>query len=211
MKRIDTPRGPIYVWAPPGASRAAAVVYVHGYYDTAAQAIEKHRLAEQFSKSGRRVTFLVPEAPTGSGQTVHFPDLSAILKAAGLPASTKVVAVAHSGGYRTVRQWLSHPGLRHLILLDAVYAGLLDFEAWGRQPGHTMDVVGQDTATSSLVLAKAVGAPYTPAAAHMGIVTDGVLIPRLIGRAPLPGAGAGGLVAIAVATFVAWGLFKVIS
>jgi hypothetical protein len=209
MRRIDTTRGPIYTWAPSGAAHDVAVVYVHGYYDTAASAIEKHQLVEQFARSGKRVAFLVPEAPVGNGHAVSFPDLSELLRLAGLPASTKVVAAAHSGGYRTILGWLKHPGLRHLVLLDAAYGGLPQLEAWGKLPGHTLDIVGKDTAAASLALAKATGSRYTPASSHMGIVTDGKLIPALIARAPLPGAGRGLAVALAIAT-VAWGAWRLL-
>lgn len=208
MRRIDTTRGPIYAWAPAGVARDAAVVYVHGYYDTAASAIEKHQLADQFARSGKRVTFLVPEAPSGNAQAVHFPDLGELLRLAGLPASTKVVGVAHSGGYRTILGWLKHPGLRHLILLDAVYGGEPQLQNWGSVRGHTLDIVGEDTAAASKRLAAATGSPYTQAASHMGIVTDGKLIPRLIARAPLPGASRG--LAVALALLLGWGAWRLL-
>lgn len=207
MKRVDTPRGPIFAWVPTGASRRAVVVYVHGYGNTAASAVGEHQLEAQFQRAGKRVPFLVPEAPSSSAQAVNFPDLGELLAAVGL-GGAQVVGVAHSGGYRTILTWLKNPALRHLILLDAVYAGAPQLEAWAAQPGHTLDIVGQDTATASRALATATRSPYTAAASHMGIVTEGTLIPRLIARAPLPGGGAGLAVGILVA--VGWGLWRLL-
>lgn len=211
MRRIDTPRGPLYVWAPPGATKAGVVVYVHGFRNTAESAIREHRLQEQFERAGKRVPFVVVEAPTGSGQQVVFPDLSEVLAAAGVPQASAVTAVAHSGGYSTVLRWLKHPSLRHVILLDAVYGGSGQFETWAKTPGkwgkHTLELVGYDTRLASKALAEATGSPYHAASSHMGIVTEGRFIPMLVGRAPLPGAGAGAAVA-AVMVMLAWGLWR---
>jgi hypothetical protein len=209
VDRIDTPLGPIFRWAPQGASRQAVVVYVHGYNDTAEQALAKHKLVEQFARSGKRVPFLVPEAPTSNQQAVRFVNLPELLASAGIPASTPVVAVAHSGGYRTLLPWLSSSNLRHLVLLDAVYGGRAQFETWAKKPGHSLDIVGQDTAAQSQALAKATSSPYTPASSHMGIVTDGKLIPQLLSRAPIPTGGAK-TVALAVAAFIGWGLWRLL-
>lgn len=207
MQRLDTPRGPVYRWTPTGAAPDAVVVYVHGHRDTAASAVQNHDLEQQFQRSGRRATFLVPEAPSGSGQTVHFPDLPELLRLAGQPPTAQVVAVAHSGGYRTVLGWLRAPQLRHIILLDAVYGGSPSFEAWAQAPGHTLDIVGQDTAAASKRLATATGSPYQDHRSHMGIVLEGKIIPALLRRAPLPGA-LGGLIATALVAFVGWGAWR---
>jgi hypothetical protein len=185
------------------------VVYVHGYYDTAASAIAKHQLEAQFARSARRATFLVPEAPAGNGQPVNFPELGAVLAAAGVPATAQVIALAHSGGYRTVLGWLKHPALRHLVLLDAVYGGSPQFQAWAKTPGHTLDIVGQDTAAASKQLAAATGAPYTAASSHMGIVTEGKLIPALIARAP-GGTMTAGLLSWALAAGLALGAWRLL-
>lgn len=199
----------MYVWTPRGASRDHVVVYVHGFYDTATSAIEKHHLERQFAASGKRVPFVVVEAPTAPGQQVRFPDLSEVLVLAGLPATATVTAVAHSGGYSTVLRWLAAPNLNHVILLDAVYGGAQAFETWAKKPGHSLAIVGFDTADASQRLAQATGSPYTAAHSHMGIVTDGVIIPRLLAQAPLPGAGIGGM-AFAILGIVAWGAWRLL-
>jgi hypothetical protein len=178
MKRIDTPRGPIFVR--PGASDVA-VVYVHGYYDTAESAIRKHKIPEQVKSPA---TLIIPEAPKGNSQGVHFPSLDELVLAAGVPGA-KVMALGHSGAYRTLRPWLSSSRLKHVVLLDALYAGSKEFEGWARQPGHQIDIVGQDTASASRSLASKLGVPYYPAKSHMGIVKDGVFIPQFIASSKL--------------------------
>jgi hypothetical protein len=199
---------PLHIWKAPGAGNAVAI-YVHGYYDTVESALRKHRLVDQFKKSGRAATFLVPEAPGGSSDYVRWPDLQALLEAAGVPNADPVVAVGHSGAHRTLRKWLKHPRLRHLILLDALYGGYDQFLNWGKQPGHTMQVVGHDTARASYQLAEAVGAPYHQAPrGHMAIVEDGKWIPELLARSPLPGAFPWGLALGGAAIFVAWRLLR---
>lgn len=211
MDRLATANGPLYVWFPPGSSRDAAVVYVHGFYDSAASAIRDHHLQEQFAASGLKVPFLVPEAPQGKGEPVRFPSLPQLLGYAGLPLNTPVIAVAHSGGYRTVANWLGTPSLKHIILLDAAYGNLPQFTAWGQQPGHSMALVGQDTAQASKTLAARVKAPYYDGQTHMGIVISEGWIAKLLKAAPvlaLANLRAMGIaVAIAAAGYAAWRLW----
>lgn len=164
----------------PGASDVA-VVYVHGYYDTAASSIDKYKIPEQIRTDA---TLIIPEAPKGNSQSVHFPDLDELVLAAGVP-NASVMALGHSGAYRTLRPWLKSSRLKHVVLLDALYAGSKEFEAWARVPGHQIDIVGQDTASASRSLASKLGVPYYPAKSHMGIVKDGVFIPKFIASSKL--------------------------
>jgi len=207
--RIETPKGPIHVFRPPGAGSRAAVVYVHGYYDTADSAVAKHQLEQQFTASGRDATFIVPEAPLGNEDAVKFPDLAELLRLAGAAGAAPVVVIAHSGGYRTVLPWLASPAVRHVILLDALYGGSEAFKAWGQRGTNTMDLVGYDTADASRQLADALGQPYHQATGHMSIVTDGLWIPKTLRAAPLAGIGGVFMTALLVG-FVAWGAWRLL-
>lgn len=154
--RIAGPSGPIHVWIPPGyrPERAGIALYVHGYYTDVDTAWTKHRLAEQFRASGRDALFIAPEAPRGAAQGVHYPDLEALLLevriAAGLTRPWgPVVAMVHSGGYRTALRWLDSRQLDQVILLDALYGGEEAFVDFARSRrghgGNALMVVGADT------------------------------------------------------------------
>lgn len=157
--RIKTEAGAVHVWIPPGYHRATAgtVVYVHGYYTDADGAWRDHKLAEQFKASGQNAIFIVPDAPSGNGEQVHWPALADLRKAVNranirLPDGP-VVVVGHSGAYRTVMKWVDHRLVTQVILLDALYGGeqaFAEFIATGKRAAQRrMIVVGSDTATES--------------------------------------------------------------
>lgn len=217
--RIEAATGPIHVWTPPGASsRRGTVLYVHGYGTTADDAMGRYRLEEQFLDSGLDATFVVPEAPRSRYDPVRFPSLAALLdevRRHTMLGTGPVVAVGHSGAFRTLVHWLSDPRLSHIILLDALYGRYDDFLKWGRDPSHRLTVVvGPDTTPPSERLVKALGGrvlariptdvrPYWfdrvigmhSQYSHMGLVSNDVVIPvllrrtmiaRLGGRSPVP-------------------------
>lgn len=184
LRELGTEPG--FLWTPSGVAHSGAVVYVHGYGDTAKSALSKHRLEAQFSASGLMVPFIIPEAPSDAGSRVVSANLEDLLMAAGLRRGTPTAAVVHSGGYRTLLRWLSSPALKHIILLDAAYGGLGELREWAKRSGHSMQIVGHDTAANSRQLAKDTGSPYLDAKSHMGIVTEGELIPALLRRSPIP-------------------------
>jgi hypothetical protein len=149
-------KGSVHVWRPPGYRRKSAgiVLYVHGYHITGDQSWTIHHLAEQFKASRQNALFLVVDGPTSREDKVRFPDLSRLLQTVGqatrltLPRG-HVVAIGHSGGFRTLVEWLSYKWLDHLILLDALYANEKVFEAWlttaEKASWHRMFLVGNDT------------------------------------------------------------------
>ena len=157
--RIESEKGAVHVWVPPGYDRATAgtVVYVHGYHTDADGAWKDHDLAAQFKKSRQNAMFIVPDAPSGKDEQVHWPALADLRKAVSrgnirLPDGPTVV-MGHSGAYRTVMQWVDHKLVQQVILLDAMYGGESKFDEFistgKRAHNHKLIVVGSDTATES--------------------------------------------------------------
>jgi hypothetical protein len=162
--RIATDEGAVHVWVPPGYDRATAgtVVYVHGYYTDADGAWRDHKLARQFRASRQNAIFIVPDAPAGNGEDVHWPALADLRRAVHranikLPDGPTIV-MGHSGAFRTVMKWVDHKLVQQVILLDALYGGesaFDDFIATGKRAGnHKLVVVGSDTAEKSQTFVK---------------------------------------------------------
>jgi hypothetical protein len=229
--RLSTAHGPVHVWIPASGGGDGVVVYVHGYYDTADSAWSKYALGNQFAASGQNAIFIVPEAPAGSSDPVSWSDLSQLLAAvegelgARLPGD--VTAMGHSGAYRTILGWLSNPRVKHVTLLDALYAGVPNFVTWGNMPGHTMDIVttpaGGTLANASVAvsalqdLARRSSLPLDSQAlaaknvyvasnlAHMALVTPPTsLIPEFLRRASSGGLGMGAVLALALVGLAFW-------
>lgn len=218
--RLRTPHGPVHVWTPPGyrPETAGIVVYVHGYYTSVDRAWRNHRLAEQLAASGRNALFIVPEAPARAAQDVRWHGLGALVLevAAALPHPRPpgpVVAVGHSGAYRTLLEWLDDPLLAHIILIDGLYAHeqpFLDWLARPRAPARRLTMVAIDTLRWSALMADRVPDTRTldwipedpgdvPADVrdarllhihaqhgHMDLVTQGTTIPVLLRMTNIP-------------------------
>lgn len=156
--RLETDKGPVHVWRPPGFDprTAGILLYVHGYYVTADEAWEHHRLAEQFRASQRNAVFIVPEAPTSIPDRVRWADPEALFEAIRTQADIAlpqgpVSAVGHSGAFRTLLGWLGSPRLEQIILLDGLYNAEDMFLAWLKSDpkppsGRRMVIVGFETA-----------------------------------------------------------------
>ncbi len=162
--RIVSEKGAVHVWVPPGYDRATAgtVVYIHGYYTDADGAWKDHDLAAQFKKSRQNAMFIVPDAPAGKEERVHWPALTDLRKAVSrgnirMPDGPTIV-MGHSGAYRTVMQWVDHKVVQQVILLDALYGGESKFDEFistgKRANNHKLIVVGSDTASESKDFAK---------------------------------------------------------
>jgi hypothetical protein len=218
--RLVTQDGVLHVWRPGNysARSAATILYVHGYYTDVDGAWRAHQLARQFRQSGRNALFIAPEAPSGGPQDVQFKDLGALLQTVtrlsgqAIPAGP-VIAVGHSGAYRTLALWLAWPELREVVLLDAMYWNEPQFEAWAARapdgPVKKLVVVGYETAVRSeafcgrfLTVARRNDIPRRLADFtrwerqaellyiqsqddHMALVTQGRVIPVLL-QLPLP-------------------------
>jgi hypothetical protein len=135
--RLDTGNGPVHVWLPAGydPDRAGVVVYVHGYRTDADRAWSEHFLAEQFGASGRNAVFIVPEAPTGPHRSRTWRRLGDLLDTVfeqtdlSRPGG-ELVAMGHSGAYRTLVSWLGYSELDTVISLDTMYGVERYFADW---------------------------------------------------------------------------------
>lgn len=211
--RITTPHGPVHVWRPEGYDEATAaiVVYVHGYYADVDTAWAEHRLPAQFARAGVNALFIACEAPTTEYEPVRWLSLADLLMTVRrrldlvLPDGP-VVAVAHSGGFRTIEWWLPNRGLDTVVLVDAAYGDTRLFWRWVRASrAHRLIDVGDDTRQATDWLHRWLpetvavedfappGATVLPAAAqharvvyarstvgHMALVTGGVALPLLL-------------------------------
>lgn len=137
--RLETERGPVHVWTPPDydPATAATIVFVHGYFVTIDEAWRDYRLPQQFALSGVNAMFVAPQSPTGKRDALVWPSLSALLRTVkdgvdvAMPSS-RLVAIGHSGAYRTLANWLPNEALDTIVLLDALY-GDYRFLPWAKQ------------------------------------------------------------------------------
>ena len=207
--RIEPDRGAVHLWLPPGyrSETAGIALYVHGYYTDIDKAWKQHRLAEQFRASRRNALFIAPEAPDGLGQKVFWPELGDLLLEVRRQTGLRrpwgpVVAMVHSGGYRTAAAWLDDHMLDDLVLLDAMYGEEAAFRDWMRAPRHHLVVVGADTLRWTEPFAREQRLPSLDAipddptapgsiylrsgVGHMDLVTSGRAIPVLYRMTRLP-------------------------
>lgn len=206
-------KGPVHVWRPLSyrAQGASIVIYLHGFFSSADSAFFEHRLATQFRDSGRNAIFIVPEVPSWRTDPIFWDDLDSLLKQVFERTKLKrpdgpIMVVAHSGAYRNTVEWLSHPGLKQVVLLDALYGGDKEFQTWLETtmvPNKQLVFVGFETAQRidwflrmHPTAVKLDDVPYLydrmPKANapviyfssdrfdHMAIVTDGRVLPYLL-------------------------------
>jgi hypothetical protein len=209
--RLDTPRGVVHVWLPPNydPATAATVVFVHGYKTDLETMWTGAQLPQQFAHSQVNAMFIVPEAPSAKLVPMVWPSLDALLKT--VTAGTKqplpkgrVVAMGHSGAYRTIVLWLANQRLGTIVLLDGAYGELDRFAEWVRasrahrfiniayetqpfsdfmhqsMPG-TLQVVGLPDAIDFDDTARAARVLYVRTdVGHWPLVTAGVAIPAAL-------------------------------
>jgi uncharacterized MAPEG superfamily protein len=151
--RIATAHGPIHVWVPRGYNpkRAELVLYVHGFYTNVDEAWDEHHLPYQFAASAIDAMFVACEAPAGLEEAVSWPELEPLLAAVeagiGQPRpKRRIVALGHSGAYRTLLGWLADTNLDTVILLDAAYGEIESYKNWvNASTKHRLIDVGDDT------------------------------------------------------------------
>jgi hypothetical protein len=211
--RLDTERGPVHVWTPANydAATAATVVFVHGYFVSVDEAWADYRLPHQFALSGINAMFIAAQAPMAKRDSLVWPSLSALVRTVkdsvdvAMPTK-RLVAVGHSGAYRTLANWLPNESLDTVVLLDALY-GEYRFMPWARDSKTNRLVnIAYETDRYSDVMhrylpstVKLEGLPaegfpdarilYTKTdVGHWQLVTDGVALPlalRAIGVEPV--------------------------
>lgn len=129
-------KGAVHVWRPRSYKPATAVtvIYLHGFYTDVDRAVLEHQLFTQFRDSGRNALFIVPEARSGRTDPVFWPDLPALLQVVERRARVKppprLVVVGHSGGYKTIVDWLDHERLEQVMLIDGLYGNDDEFHRW---------------------------------------------------------------------------------
>lgn len=134
--RLTTPHGPLHVFTPAGYDPATAslVVFIHGYATTVDEAWNAYKLQKQFAAAKLDAMFVAIEAPSTDGDQVVWSDFSelrdTLAKVDGFPTRGRVIAVAHSGGYRTVDEWLPESAVDTIVLLDAGYSALESYADW---------------------------------------------------------------------------------
>lgn len=136
-QRLVTSHGAAHVWRPDRyeARRAGVVVYVHGYWANVDQAWNDHRLAEQFRDAERNALYVVIDSCAEDAEDVYWKDLSGLLKEVRRLSKNPIpdgplVAIAHSGGYRTLLTWLDEKRLTQIVLLDGMYNNQERFAEW---------------------------------------------------------------------------------
>jgi len=214
--RLETEHGAVHVWAPADydAATAATIVFVHGYWIDVDEAWTSYRLAQQFALSGINALFIAPDAPAAKWARIAWPSLPELMRtvagnvAVAMPAG-RLVAVGHSGAYRTLAAWLATPALDTVVLLDALYTefGLLPWMRASKQ--HRLVNIVYETGRFSNYLHRRLpgtrrvdglphsGLPDAPIlyvrtdVGHWPLVTDGVALPlalRAIGVPPVASA-----------------------
>ncbi len=143
--------GPVHVWRPRTYRRdtAVTVVYLHGFYTDVDRAMLEHQLPTQFRDSARNALFIVPETRSWRSDPVLWRDLEALLSSVEKRTKLErpkggVVVVAHSGGYRTVVEWLSNERVEKVVLVDGLYGNEDEFLKWA-SGGRQLVLVGFDT------------------------------------------------------------------
>lgn len=184
--------GAIRGYIPDGYDGRFTIVYAHGYGDTVDSSWTKHKLPEQFRASGLKALFISVESPANASQNVLNPDLPTILHTvateAGIVPPRKVVAIGHSGAYRTLSRWIDYDNLKQIILLDGLFGGQLSFTKFVGRGGRLTNVATDRTATNSDALAKKIKVDYTRVNDdHMAIVTSGRYLPALLKRSEAAG------------------------
>ncbi len=153
-------KGPVHVWRPRTYRRdtAETVIYLHGFYTDADKALLEHQLLTQFRDSGKNALFVVPETRSWRTDPFYWNDLEELLAQVEKRTKQKrpqgpVTVVGHSGGYRTVVEWLKHASLARVVLVDGMYGNDDDFKKWvdasTDQGVKQLVLVGFDTAQHS--------------------------------------------------------------
>jgi hypothetical protein len=194
--RIEVMGAPVHVYRSPNfdARTAKLVLYAHGYFAGIDQLWEEHGLAAQFDATKLNALFIATEAPLGDDDKVVHGRLGAVLREVSKQTGMKIprgkkIAVAHSGGFRVIIDWIKHgPAVDEIILLDGLYKNEAELAAWLRgKKSRAMTLVSIDTAAKAdAFLAKL--DPKTkkrvvdlrPEVDHMGVITGGRVLPEIL-------------------------------
>jgi hypothetical protein len=154
--RFETARGAIRVWIPAryDAATAATIVFVHGYHLDLDAVWRDCHLPQQFALSGLNAMFLAAAAPSGRSEAIVWPSATALLAAVAAHTDVamptqRLVAIGHSGAYRTLEAWLADTRLDTVVLLDAAYTAE-GYKPWLRaDPRHRLINIAHETGRTS--------------------------------------------------------------
>jgi hypothetical protein len=186
---------PVHVYRPHDFDprTAGIVVYAHGYFDNLDTIWKSHQLVEQFKKSGRNALFVASEAPINDDdKVVHWHLgwlLHEVFRGTGIERPRgDVVAVAHSGGFRVLIEWIKRHNVGEVVLIDGLYQNEQELLSWLRaHSGRRLTLVSIDTkAKADAFIAKldkktlAKVLDVRPVIDHMGVITGGRVLPEVI-------------------------------
>ena len=169
--------GSVGIFLPPGYRADGPVDYVvhfHGWNNDVTGVLNRYRLREQLTRSGRNAILVVPQGPkdapdSGDGKLELDPnglasllrDVTAYLRSAKLIGNReigRVVLTAHSGGYGGAGGSLARGGMNahitDVILFDAAYGYYEAFASWakGSSKRHLLSIFTEDTSTGNTAL-----------------------------------------------------------
>jgi hypothetical protein len=129
------------------------VVHFHGWGNNVSRALDKYRLIEQFSVSGKNAILIVPQGPYNASDSfdgkLEDPNgfarfmaeaVSVLETKANIPKPQlgKIILSGHSGGYQVISSILDVGGLTDHIqevwLFDALYGRTEKFSKWFETP-----------------------------------------------------------------------------
>ena len=128
------------------------MIYVHGLYTKVDGAWDEHNLPHQFAASTINAMFIACEAPSSLGEAVAWTSMSELLATVDAAIADvrqprrRIVAVGHSGAYRTLLHWLTDETLDTVVLFDAAYGEIESYRSWvTAKPRRRLIDVGDDT------------------------------------------------------------------
>lgn len=196
--RFVTTRGPVHTWCAQPSQPELLMVYVHGYFDSVDDAFRDHGVLAQAKASGVNVMVVMIEAPKGPKEPVRWESLlplrEELERRVGRPLPSRVVVMGHSGGNRTLREWAKAGEVNDVVLLDAFYGQPAPWDAYlSRVSEGRLQLVGALTFAKAEAWRATLSAKtrarvqqLTAGTDHMGVVTDGTWIPRLLQERALP-------------------------
>ena len=125
------------------------VFHFHGWYGEIEEALKKHQLAQQFSRSRRNAVLVVPQGPRNAPDSFFgkledkngfrrlVRDVLRLLRIRGIVKTIRpgrIILSGHSGGYRPISFILMRGGLsshiKEVYLFDALYGQVEKFAHW---------------------------------------------------------------------------------
>jgi hypothetical protein len=197
-QRLSTAAGPIHLWCREGSTPTETVIFVHGHELDADTVYRQDALAEQFYSSGRNALFVVPEAPLGPNDPVRWTAIEALFDAvdqgSGVHAPRSVIVAGHSGAYRTIAPWLRSKLVTRVVLIDAFYGDMVEYDDWLQRDDARLMVLSSLTFPRADAFVQALDEPRRKRVkhekttlGHWELVSGGTTLSRVIAEQPMMG------------------------